>query len=77
VSLRATLFQVRHNRLAHLLTQGQSRLTVIFPADMNPRSFPVNVLEAQLYDVACPKPQAGEQKKYGPIPFPYRRGQIT
>jgi len=44
---------------------------------MNPRSFPINVLEARLDDVACPKPQAGEQKKYGPIPFAYRRGQIT
>jgi hypothetical protein len=44
---------------------------------MNPRALPVDVLETHLHDVACPKPQAGEQNKYGPIPFAYWRGQIT
>jgi hypothetical protein len=44
---------------------------------MNPGAFPLDVLETHLYDVTSPKPQAGEQKKYGPISFANRRAQIT
>src|SRR5487761_1986733 len=74
VSQRPTALHVRCDCLAYLLSQGQSRLTSALAADVNPCPLPVNVLQMHPHDVACPQPQASEQKQDGPVALTHRRG---
>jgi len=59
---------VRDDRLAHLLTQRQSRVTAVLATHVNPGSLPIDVTETKMRDVAGPKTQTGEQQQNGAIP---------
>src|SRR5262245_32104666 len=64
---RSTVLQVRHDRLTDLLAQGQPCLLAALPANMNPCTLPVDILQAQLHDIACTQAQAGKEKQDGSI----------
>jgi len=59
---RPTCLHVRCDRLAHLLSQGQSGLTAALTADMNPCTLPVDVLQTHLHDVTCRRPRRASRR---------------
>src|ERR1041385_7107887 len=62
-----TFFQVGHDRVTDFLGQRQSRVATALTTNMNPGALPIDVTQAEVHDVACPKAKAGEQQQDRPL----------
>src|SRR6516162_1918937 len=59
--LRSAIFEVIDNRLTHFLGQWQSCVRAALTTNVNPSALPVDITQAKMHDIACPKTQTRQQ----------------
>ena len=69
VRLRSAGLQILDEGVAQFLSEGESRLSLAFPAHVQPCALPVDVTESQLDDIPGAQSESREQKEDRAIPL--------
>ena len=68
IEVRAKMIQVKQDGIASILGKGQPCFRAPFANDSQAAVGPVDVLEAQISNVAGTQSQTSQEKNKGPIP---------